>query len=677
MPQFCEVAVNAPLHEPLTYEIPSSLLDQIEIGTSVMVPLGQRSSSGVVLKIHGDDSKINFETKPIQSPHETRPRLNLSQIRWGEFLARYYVHPIGQVFESFFSPLPNYREYKSQKRQLLGEWNEKKSIAPELTVEQATVVKNIIEAGSDFQTHLIFGVTGSGKTEVYIRVIESVLKQNKSALILVPEISLTPQLVDRFLARFGENVAVIHSHLTDREKTNQWWLAHNGKCKILIGARSALFCPIPNLGVIIVDEEHEASFKQDEMLKYNARDASIMRAKFENCPVLLGSATPSLESWSNAKSGRFHLHRLSQRVADRPLPHIEIINLKPQGDDDTPIARNTALPFWMSEPLYIALAQNFKNRKQSALFLNRRGVAQSVVGEKTSKSPHCPNCDIGLTLHANHYLVCHYCDYSISENQLLKQLNETALKPIGVGTEQVEIDLQNLFPSARIARADRDEITTREGLEDLIRQTESGEVDFLVGTQMIAKGLDFPSLTLVGIVLADVGFNLPDFRACERSFQLLCQVSGRPGRHESSGRVLIQTLNPLHPALAYVQNHDFESFADFELLFRQQLKYPPSYKMVCLRLQGMDKQKTRDHADQIAGWVQSWISKNSSLADVQVLGPATAPLSKIRNQYRFHILLKAPKIETLQSIARQILVQLKKQKISTKVLIDVDPQNLM
>lgn len=674
---FCEAAVNAPLHNTLTYSVPEILVDQLHIGMSIVVNLGKRETTAVVIKLFSETPVSNFEIKPILRLHENRPQLSFSQVEWGRFLSNYYVHPIGQVFESFFPPLPTFREYKTKKRSLLGVHSPHKAIAPTLTEEQTTVINSILSKGQGFNTHLLFGVTGSGKTEVYIKVIEAVLAQEKNAIILVPEISLTPQLIERFAARFGENVAVIHSHLTDREKTNQWWMAQQSKSRILIGARSALFCPVPNLGLIIVDEEHEASFKQDEMLKYNARDAAIMRGKFENCPVLLGSATPSLESWQNAKLNRFFLHRLTKRVADRPLPAIEIIDLKAKDSDDVPIPRNSALPFWMSETLYKELAQNFRNRKQSALFLNRRGVAQSVVGEKSSKSPHCPNCDIGLTLHSNHYLVCHYCDYSISENQLLKQMGETALKPIGVGTEQVEIDLQTLFPSARIARADRDEITTREGLEDLIRQTESGEVDFLVGTQMIAKGLDFPSLTLVGIILADVGFNLPDFRACERSFQLLCQVSGRPGRHEDTGKVLIQTLNPLHPALAYVKNHDYEAFAEFELLFRQQLKYPPSYKLVCMRFQGLDKEKVRESASEIAHWIQSWILKNPSLSEVQVLGPAIAPLSKIRNQYRFHLLLKAPKIDQLQAICRQVIKSARTHKVSTKVLIDIDPQNLM
>ena len=431
---------------------------------------------------------------------------------WLKFLSEYYVYPLGRVLKSVYPPLKkNRRSRASQKAPVLPDVvrDEKKTLTP----DQQKVFDAISTELEGFSTHLIFGITGSGKTEIYLQLIEEVLSLGKQALVLVPEISLTPQLVHRFTARFGAKVAVLHSQLTDREKTEQWWAAVQGESEVVIGARSALFCPLPRLGLIVVDEEHEASFKQEETLRYHARDAAIMRAKLEGCPILLGSATPSLESWHRAQQNIYTLHTLTQRATGQQLPEVEIVDLKAEKEAATDAQWNDLRPSWMSYQLYRELSSCLERGEQAALFLNRRGMAPAVVGTITGEVPHCPNCDISLTLHGEQYLVCHYCNYSSTTHREAEKLGEDELLPLGLGTEQIQTDLERLFPAARLARADRDEVTTREDLEELISRVESRQVDFLIGTQMIAKGLDFPHLSLVALVLADVGFNLPDFRA--------------------------------------------------------------------------------------------------------------------------------------------------------------------
>jgi primosomal protein N' (replication factor Y) len=463
---------------------------------------------------------------------------------------------------------------------------------PVMTEEQHASFESISKFKT-FSSHLVFGVTGSGKTEIYLRLLEKVLEEGKTGIVLVPEISLTPQLIQRFSRRFGDKIAALHSQLTDRERTTQWWDIIEGRKRILVGARSALFCPIQNLGLIIVDEEHEPSYKQDEKLKYNGRDAAVMLAKQADCPIVLGSATPSLETWKNAVEKKYHLHTLKNRVANRSLPDMLVVDLREEKASEEAQKlkeeKYSHLPFWMSPLLFEKMRSTLDDGYQAALFLNRRGVAQMVLCPACGHTRECPNCDINLTLHHHTHLVCHYCDYHESLKNKCPDCSEGHLEAMGLGTELLENDLAKLFPDKKIARADRDEIQTRTDLEDLILGMEEGTIDILVGTQMIAKGLDFPKLKLVGLVLADVGFNLPDFRATERSFQLITQMSGRSGRHvkpgESPGTVVIQTYNPEHESLVFAQKHDFEGFAQQELNNRSALSYPPVGKLLGFRLQ--------------------------------------------------------------------------------------------
>lgn len=665
---YYQIAVEAPL-PPLTYSLDSEVL--LPEGCPVTVPLGKRKVKGVVLsKTKKPDGNIKIKT--IDS-YNTEIKLPKSYIKWMEWLSRYYIYPVGQIYQYTFPNLKKKSNRKSKKSAVVPSFDQ--SHSPDLTKEQAASVDKLVNS-KGFSTHLIFGVTGSGKTEVYMNSIEKVLTRGEKALVLVPEISLTPQLIERFSSRFPDQIAVIHSSLTPREKTNQWWSVIDGEKQILIGARSALFCPIENLGLIVVDEEHESSFKQDEKLKYNARDAAVMLGFYHNCPVALGSATPSLESWNNVLENKYNIHKLSSRVSGRSMPEFEIIDMRQEREarKDTKVD----LPFWLSKSLYEKINNTLLKKEQVALFLNRRGMAQTVLCQSCGYVFECPNCSISLTLHAKNHLVCHYCDYHLHLTENCPKCADPDVHSLGLGTELVENDIQKLFPEARLARADRDEIQSREQLEELIKNIENREVDILIGTQMIAKGLDFPGLTLVGLVMADVALNMPDFRTAERSFQLFTQVAGRSGRHsEDPGQVVLQTYNPTHTSIQFAITHNFEEFAKQELEFRKQLSYPPHGKLASLRIQGNDHSKVQ-HAAQITQRRASILKdRHHQYEQIKILGPTASAIAKLRGKYRYHILLKAKDSKILENFCTQLVGDEKWLLSGTRLLVDIDPYSML
>lgn len=659
-----KVAVEAPLPKSFTYL--SDLAH--EPGDSVLVPFGKRTISGIVLEKTQHDAQQNIEYKKIISLSEDRPALSSAVLEWSQWIAKYYHYPLGEVLSLFFPPLK--RKGRSEPKNIFHSLPSVDEVT--LNPEQRVVADAIFKA-EGFSTHLIWGITGSGKTEVYIDIIRKKMSEGQTAIVLVPEIALTPQLVTRFRKRLGEVVAVIHSGLTDRERTDQWWSILNGEKKVLIGARSALFCPVPNLGIIIVDEEHDGSYKQEESFKYNARDAAVMRAHFEKIPVVLGSATPSLESWRNMLEGKYQKHVLSQRASDMILPSVELVDMTEEKKARQENGHST-LPHWLSQKLYDALVTNYTKGLQSALFINRRGIAQTVHCDGCGYTYTCPNCDITLTLHGKSHLVCHYCDYSQSMTKNCPDCKIGEPKPLGIGTEKVEDDLRILFPSARLARVDRDEVDSRERMEEFVQKMENHEIDFVVGTQMIAKGLDFEKLTLVGVVLADVALSIPDFRASERAFQLLTQVAGRAGRH-TAGQVIIQTYRTDHPSLIFSQTHDVNGFIEQELIQRQELMYPPFTKTACLRISSLREAEAQNIASDLAHHLRSY-SEKEKFQHSQILGPAPAPLFKIRNRYRFQILLKSSSSFELHRLL-QLVTHLTNKQRNIKVQIDVDPYSLM
>lgn len=670
------VAVDAPLLEPLSYLENSEFKSQR--GDIVHVPLGRRSTLGVVLGQDDTAPLDGVKYKSISSKEIQWPAFESTFLKWLEWIAEYYIYPLGQVAQLALPSLKRSEKKRASKRPPVVPILERKA-KPNLTSEQAACIQGIDLHGG-FSAHLVHGVTGSGKTEIYLRLFEECLQKNKKGIFLLPEISLTPQLLNRFVERFGDQVAVLHSQLTDRERTDQWWEIIEGEKKILIGARSALFCPLKNLGLIVVDEEHESSFKQDEKLKYNGRDCAVMLAKFNECPVVLGSATPSLESWKNQLDGKYKLHTLKERVAQRPLPQIDIVDMRIEKENPD---RPRQLPFWLSQNLYEKMLVTLEKKEQVALLLNRRGIANMVFCRSCGYSAECPNCDVSLILHAKNHLVCHYCDYH--ENYKLKcpDCSEGEMAPMGLGTEKVEEDLRVLFPMARLARADRDEIQNRTDMESLVDSMEKEEIDILIGTQMIAKGLDFPKLNLVGLILADVGFNLPDFRATEKSFQLIMQMSGRSGRHihinqNITGHVVIQTYNTAHESLVYAQKHDYLGYADNELMARQPLHYPPFQKMIVFRVQSMTSALAQKTAQMVKARLQAITEKYETIFQgIEVLGPAFAPLSKLKNQYRLHVIIKSAQPKALNALARQVLADEKWVPSQARVTVDVDPINLL
>lgn len=515
---------------------------------------------------------------------------------------------------------------------------------------------------------LLFGVTGSGKTEIYLRAIRRAVSGGRTALVLVPEIALTPQTVERFKSRFAdmqERIAVLHSHLSDGERHDEWHKIHTGEARIVIGARSSIFAPLENIGIIIVDEEHESSYKQDEAPRYNARDMAVLRADREGAAVLLGSATPSLESWHNAMSGKYRLVRLNQRVDDRRMPVVRVVDLRQQ-------ARRSPEGGIISGPLRDAMEGRMAKGEQTILFLNRRGFSTSMLCEACGFTSQCPDCSVSLTYHrAAERLVCHICGHTGRAPKVCPKCADPGIRHAGVGTQKVEEALGRAFPKARIARMDADSMTRKEAYRETLGAFKEGRIDILVGTQMIAKGLHFPNVTLVGIVNADLGLHLPDFRAGERTFQLLTQVAGRAGRGEMEGEVLVQTFTPFSPSIQFARHHDYEGFMDQEMEFRRSFSFPPFGRMVLITVRGV----VRDRAEFVSATVARKL-KAAAGAGITVADSVPAPLEKAKTYYRFQVSLRGSSSLEMARLTRRVLDALPMPG-DVFVAVDVDPLHLL
>src|SRR6202166_4870244 len=472
----------------------------------------------------------------------------------------------------------------------------------ELNEEQVLALKQITEALDSPESArpiLLHGCTGSGKNEIYLQAIRTALERGKTAIVLVPEISLTPQTVERFKSRFAEMhevVAVLHSHLSEGERHDEWHKIHSGRARIVIGARSAVFAPLKNLGLIVVDEEHETTYKQEEAPRYHARDVAVGRAKIEKCVVVLGSATPSLESYHNAAIGKYRLVTLAQRVDQKQMPLMRIVDLRQERRKE----KKAAI---LSEKLSQAITDRLEKREQTILFLNRRGFSTSLLCSNCGEARDCPNCSVALTFHRHPAvagrLSCHLCGHTAAVPKKCPACGKDALIYAGFGTEKVESTVAQIFPDATVRRMDADSMTRKQAYRDTLLNFRAGKIDILVGTQMIAKGLHFPNVTLVGIINADLALHLPDFRAGERTFQLLTQVAGRAGRGERPGEVFVQTYTPFSPSIQFARHHDFVGFYDQELEFREQLKYPPYSRVALLTLKGRNEDKVKFSADHL------------------------------------------------------------------------------
>ena len=535
-----------------------------------------------------------------------------------------------------------------------------------------------ISAGAPGEVFLLHGITGSGKTLVYIEVLERIVRQRgQSAIVLVPEIALTPQTVDRFRHVFGDAIAVLHSALSDGERYDAWLALRRGEKRIAVGARSAIFAPLANLGAIIVDEEHEGSYKQGESPRYHAREVAIVRARNEGAIVVLGSATPSLESWTNATSGKYRRLSLPDRVGGGRLPSIDVVNMR-----RTPMRESQAPPdpftLVVSDPLEQALRDRLAKGEQSILLLNRRGYAAFVQCSQCGDVTTCPNCTISLTYHRTpERLVCHYCQHKEEPSPRCRRCDGDTLRRRGLGTQQVERLLSERFPSARVSRMDVDTTTGKWAHADILDRVGRGEVDILLGTQMIAKGLDFPNVTLVGVIDADVGINLPDFRSSERCFQLLSQVAGRAGRGPKGGHVLIQTRVPTHHAVVCAVGHDYSRFVEQELEGRREPAYPPMTRLANVVFSGLRENETQQLAAYSAERLRRALAPYGG--EISVIGPAPCPVERVKTRWRWHLLIKSTNPALLTRACRFLVEKLKvpKDRSQLRVALDRDPVSLL
>jgi primosomal protein N' (replication factor Y) len=540
-----------------------------------------------------------------------------------------------------------------------------------LNPEQAAALSAIEEGLADpgnAKPVLLHGVTGSGKTEIYLQAIRSTLARGRTAIVLVPEISLTPQTVERFKSRFSETqemVAVLHSHLSEGERHDEWHKIHAGRARIVVGARSAVFAPLENLGLIVVDEEHETSYKQEEAPRYHARDVAVVRAKLESCAVLLGTATPSLESYHNAIQGKYRLLKLTQRVDDCQMPLIRIVDLRQE-------RRKEKIAPILSERLRSAITQRLERREQTILFLNRRGFSTSLLCSNCGEARQCPNCSVALTFHRHAArLSCHLCGHTAAVPKKCPACSQDALIYAGFGTEKVEATVTQIFPRAAVRRMDADSMSRKDAYRETLHAFRAGKIDILVGTQMIAKGLHFPNVTLVGIINADLALHLPDFRAGERTFQLLTQVAGRAGRGETPGEVFVQTYTPFSPSIQFARHHDFAGYFEQELEFRERCDFPPFRHALLITVRSEHEGRAKLSAETIARRLRE------NLGAEFIVGDATpAPLEKLQGQFRFHILLRGEAIMRLSRIVRETLDKL---PLPEDVLasVDVDPYQLL
>lgn len=712
------------IDKTFTYKINKEQLPLLKVGMRVVVPFGKQTLEGFVLKIYENkDVSLENKLKEIISIVDTYPILNEELLTLGKYISKTTLCSLMTSYQAMLpkalkakkkvNMTPKYdtyicinygmynndikfnasqekilellKENKKVKKEVLNKISVssvnallKKNILLEekeenyrynlineekikfnLNEEQQKVYKEIFNFINTNETFLLYGVTGSGKTNVYMKVIEDVIKNNKTAILLVPEISLTPQIIKRFTSYFS-NIAVLHSGLSDGEKYDEWRKINEGKVNIVIGARSAIFAPLKNIGVIIIDEEHSQTYKQENNPRYNAIDIAKERCKYHNCPLILGSATPSLESFARAKKNVYKLLELKNRYNNNTMPKVEIIDMNKEFKKASGYFSNTLID---------QIKETLERKEQVILFLNRRGYSSFLTCSSCGYVEKCPNCDISLTYHkSSNMLRCHYCGYATKRKKLCPKCQEE-FKDYGIGTEKVEEELKSLIKDAKIIRMDVDTTTTKNAHAKIINSFLEEKYNILVGTQMIAKGLDFPNVTLVGVLNADIGLNFPDFRSSETTFSLLNQVLGRSGRGNKEGKVLIQTFNPEHYAIAYTKNHDYLGFYNEEMKIRKILKYPPYYYICSIKIISKDYNLASKSSYDVVNYLKQNI-KNEI-----ILGPSVCNVFKLNNNYRFQIIIKYKDVNNILEYLTNIEHHYFNKK-DIKVEIDFNPLKL-
>ena len=680
---------NKTIDKTFTYLIPTILRDKIKVGMQVRVPFNKKIINGFVLKID-NDFQSNYSLKEIDSIVLENFVLNKELLQLGKYLKNITLCSLVSAFNTMLpSSLKieknhDYSKYKTyielnkssleievylkaikyhKQIEILTELLNGNSI--EKNKENSSTIKTLVKknlvkevkkqvyrlnydnvkletkpimseeqakAASDvkldkYMTYLLYGVTGSGKTEVYMNLIEKVSRLGKSSLLLVPEISLTTQMIERIYRRFGSEVAIFHSGLSNGEKYDEYQKIYKGEVRIVVGTRSAIFTPLQNIGLIILDEEHSSTYKQESTPKYNAIDIAKWRGKYNNCPVILGSATPRLEDMYQAVNGKYKLLKLTKRIGKALLPKISLVDMKSELQNKHPI---------ISGLLEEKIEERLQNKEQIMLLLNRRGYSTTVTCRACGFVYKCPHCDITLTFHKDsNSLRCHYCGYTKIKNEVCPSCGGRSLNFMGLGTEKLELELQQMFPLARISRMDVDTTTKKGAYATLINDFANEKFDIMVGTQMISKGLDFPKVTLVGIINADTSLNIPDFRSGEVTYELLSQVSGRAGRKTSNGEVVIQTFNPDNPYINFVKRNDYKAFYKYEMQFRKNTMYPPFCYLINILITGKDIDLVVKESNNVF----NYINKNTS-QDTKVYGPNMASIGKISNLYRYQVIIK-------------------------------------
>jgi primosomal protein N' (replication factor Y) (superfamily II helicase) len=663
---FAHVALPLPVRQLFVYRVPDELADRVVPGAQVTVPFRGRNGRGVVVSL-----AATCERERVRAIGAVLPTAPLAPhlLELTAWIAEYYLAPPGEVLAAALpGGLAGFA--RSRARRAATEEPVLSLPLPErvrLTGGQSEAVRAVTAAVArgGFAPLLLHGVTASGKTEVYLRAAHAAREAGGQTLVLVPEVALGSQVVAAFRRRFSARVGVLHSYLAVGERRRNWELARRGALDVVVGARSAVFAPLPNLKLIVVDEEHEPAYKQSEMLRYHGRDVAVRRAQLLGIPVVLGSATPSLESLANAARRKYRLLRLPVRVDARPLPVVRVVDLRREGAGDALLSR----------PLRQALSERLERREQSVLFLNRRGHSHYTQCRACGFIPQCPNCDISLTLHlAPDQWRCHYCGHAQPASTRCPACGTAMLRFAGAGTQRAEREIAAAFPAARLLRLDTDVARDPGTTPAVLGAFARGEADVLLGTQMIAKGLDFPRVTLVGVLDADVALHLPDFRAAERTFQLLVQVAGRAGRGRVPGEVFVQTCTPEHPAVAAAALHDEQLFLDHELKQRREAGYPPFTRLATVLFSGADEAEV----EAMATAVREAIEPPAEAEGVEVLGPAPQALARLRGRHRWHLLLKARDGARLRAVARRALEQAEASRLKgVTVMADVDPVEVL
>ena len=666
--RFADIVVNRPIEGPFTYSIPNDLRGHVKIGSLVEVSFGNKKTTGYVVGLSSSSDVRNI--KPIERVLDETPLIDAEILKLTRWISDYYYSSMGEAISAAV-PSVLKRSLKGKRRIKEREPEEPESefidgsdkdLSP--NPEQKHALDSIKDC-MDSKAHRVFllhGVTGSGKTEVYLQSIAHALKSGRSSIILVPEISLTPQTIARFRARFGERIAVLHSRLVGSRRASEWQRIASGQAQIVVGARSAVFAPVKNLGLIVVDEEHETSYKQEDVPRYNARDAAIKRSELSSAVVILGSATPSLESFYSARLGRYTLVELPERIECRLLPEVEIVDMREE------LTRSKKIPIF-SQTLKTWIQKDISEGKQVILFLNRRGFSTFISCRKCGYVLTCKRCSVSLTYHFHiKKLACHHCNYKMDPPDICPKCNSSYVKYWGIGTEKVESEVHRFFPNAVISRMDTDATRKRGTHEKVLSRFKDHKIDILVGTQMIAKGLDFPKVTLVGVISADTALNLPDFRSGERTFNLLTQVAGRAGRGDLGGRVIIQTYTPGHYSIQAAKTHDYSSFYEKEISFRKELNLPPFCHMVRLTFRG----RKEENVLKLSESLRDRLTKKDRSKKIEIVGPAPSPISRMKGMYRWNLFLKSDSAENITALLRKSLGY-RRREGGVIITVDVDP----